>query len=97
MTKKKQRIKCDVSSCVHQNDEEKECELDEIKVSSGNDVNDDEVIENEETICDSFDCDKEVVEDIEDDAEEIDEDEEIDDDELEEEEDLEEDEDKEEE
>ena len=33
MTKKKSKIKCDVESCVHQNNDEKVCELDEIKES----------------------------------------------------------------
>ena len=65
MTKKKSKIKCDVESCVHQNNDEKVCELDEIKVSSGSDCNDDEVVENEQTICDSFDCDESFVEENE--------------------------------
>ena len=65
MTKKKSKIKCDVESCVHQNNDEKVCELDEIKVSSGSDCNDDEVVENEQTICDSFDCDESFVEEKE--------------------------------
>lgn len=59
MTKKNQKIKCDVESCKHQNTEEQVCELEEIKVSSCRGCNDDEVIENEETVCDSFDCDEE--------------------------------------
>ena len=65
MTKKKSKIKCDVESCVHQNNDEKVCELDEIKVSSGSDCNDDEVVENEQTICDSFDCDESFIEEQE--------------------------------
>lgn len=59
MTKKKAKIKCDVESCVHQDSEEKVCELDEIKVSSADDCSDDEVVENSQTVCESFDCDKE--------------------------------------
>lgn len=59
MTKKKSKIKCDVESCVHQDSKDKVCELDEIKVSSADDCKDDEVEENSQTVCESFDCDKE--------------------------------------
>ena len=70
MTKKKSKIKCDVESCVHQNNDEKVCELDEIKVSSGEECNEDEVVENEQTVCESFDCDESFVEEQNDDNEE---------------------------
>ena len=46
-----QTIKCDVESCVH-NDEENHCDLDEIQVSS--EISDDYVAEKDETICDSY-------------------------------------------
>ncbi len=76
MTKKKSKIKCDVESCKHQDNEEKVCKLDEIKVTSGNDCNDDEVVENEQTICDSFDCDEDSCECEAEESEENEEDEE---------------------
>ena len=57
--KKKSTIKCDVESCKHQNTEEGLCELDEIKVSC--ECSNDDCKENQETICESFDCDEEVV------------------------------------
>ncbi len=72
MTKKKSKIKCDVESCVHQNNDEKVCELDSIKVSSCEDCNDDEVVENEQTVCESFDCDESSIPDEEDAEEEYD-------------------------
>lgn len=49
---KKQKIKCDVESCKHQNTDEKMCELDEIKVSCT--CNNDECECNDETVCESF-------------------------------------------
>lgn len=49
MKKKKQNINCDVSSCKH-NKDNKECNLDEIKISS----NEDSTTKKDETICDSF-------------------------------------------
>ena len=49
---KKQKIKCDVESCKHQNTDEKMCELDEIKVSCTG--NNDECECNDETVCESF-------------------------------------------
>lgn len=60
--KKKSNIKCDVESCKHQNTEEGVCELDEIKVSC--ECNNDDCECNEETICESFDCNKESDPDI---------------------------------
>lgn len=50
---KKQKIKCDVDSCKHQNSDDKVCELDEIKVSCT--CNNDECECNDETVCESFD------------------------------------------
>lgn len=50
---KKQKIKCDVDSCKHQNSDDKVCELDEIKVSCT--CNNDECECNDKTVCESFD------------------------------------------
>ena len=50
---KKSRIKCDVESCIHQNTEKAECELEEIKVSCICD--NDDCTCSTDTICDSFD------------------------------------------
>lgn len=49
----KQKIKCDVENCKHNDNNDKMCELDEIKVSC--DCNNNEA-EKENTICKSFDC-----------------------------------------
>ena len=56
---KKQKIKCDVESCKHQNTDEKICELDEIKVSCT--CNNDEYECNDETVCESFECAEESI------------------------------------
>ena len=44
---KDQKIRCEVESCKHQNEEERCCKLSEIK----------EATEEESTICRSFECD----------------------------------------
>ncbi len=59
---KKQKIKCDVESCKHQNTEDEVCELNEIKVSCN--CNNDECESNDETVCESFES---VEDDIDDD------------------------------
>lgn len=51
--KKKQNIKCDVDSCKYNNNK-KECNLEEIKVSSNCDCPKDEVCDQEQTVCASF-------------------------------------------
>ncbi len=56
---KKQNIKCDVETCKFQNCDKNECELDEIKVSCNCGCNNDEVEDNEETTCASFEYDQE--------------------------------------
>lgn len=55
---KKQKIKCDVESCKHQNTDDKVCELDEIKVSCTCDH--DECECNDETVCESFESNEEI-------------------------------------
>ncbi len=50
---KKQNIKCDVDSCKY-NGNNQQCTLDEIKVSSNCDCPKDEVCNQEETVCCSF-------------------------------------------
>lgn len=56
MTKKKcsSKIKCDVESCKHQNNEEGICNLEEIQISC--DCNNDDCECCEETVCQSFEC-----------------------------------------
>ena len=51
--KKKQNIKCEVNSCKH-NKNNDECDLEEIKVSSNCDCPKDDVSNEEETVCKSF-------------------------------------------
>lgn len=55
MKKKNKNIKCNVESCKHNNLDEKECKLPEIKI--GCDC--DDVHCKEDTICDSFEEEKE--------------------------------------
>ena len=50
---KKQNIKCDVDSCKY-NSNNKECNLDEIQVSSNCNCPKDEVCDQEQTVCASF-------------------------------------------
>lgn len=58
---KKQKIKCDVESCRHQNTDENTCELDEIKVSC---ICDNEECEcSDETVCESFESTEENIDD----------------------------------
>lgn len=56
--KKKQNIKCEVDSCKY-NSNNKECNLEEIKVSSCCDCSNDEVNDQEKTICSSFEKNEE--------------------------------------
>ena len=56
--KKKQNIKCDVDSCKY-NSNNKEWNLDEIKVSSNCDCPSDEVKDQEQTVCCSFEKNEE--------------------------------------
>ncbi len=51
--KKKQNIKCEVDSCKY-NKNNHECNLEEIKVSSNCDCPKDEVSDQEQTVCASF-------------------------------------------
>mgnify|MGYP001854098315 CR=1 FL=1 len=51
--KKKQSIKCDVDSCKY-NKNSQECDLEEIKVSSNCDCPKDEVCNQEQTVCSSY-------------------------------------------
>ena len=55
---KKQNIKCDVDSCKY-NSNNKECNLDEIQVSSNCDCPKDEVCDQEQTVCASFEKNEE--------------------------------------
>ena len=58
---KKQKIKCDVESCRHQNTDENTCKLDEIKVSC---ICDNEECEcSDETVCESFESTEENIDD----------------------------------
>ena len=50
--KKKDKIKCDVDTCTHNNSNDKCCELDSIKISCT--CNNDECECLEETVCQSF-------------------------------------------
>lgn len=52
----KNKIKCDVKSCKH-NDQENNCELESIEVSCTCDNCDCQ--DSKETVCNSFDCDEE--------------------------------------
>ena len=51
--KKKQSIKCDVDNCKY-NSNNQECNLDEIKVSSACSCPKDEVCDQEQSVCTSF-------------------------------------------
>ncbi len=59
MKKDNQKIKCKVESCKFQNDDN--CTLKEIQV--GCDCNNKDATKNQETLCRSFECNKEKVED----------------------------------
>lgn len=52
--KKNYSIKCDVTSCVHNNCDANYCKLDEIEVSCN--CCDSEVSDKEDTICNSYEC-----------------------------------------
>lgn len=52
-SKNKNKIKCDVNTCTHNNTKDKCCELESIKISCT--CNNDECNCSEETICESFD------------------------------------------
>ena len=56
--KKKQNIKCDVDSCKY-NTNSQECNLEEIKISTACDCPNDEVKDQEQTICSSFEKNEE--------------------------------------
>ncbi len=56
--KKKQNIKCEVTSCKY-NVNSKDCNLEEIKVSSNCDCSNNNVTHQDETICASFEFEKE--------------------------------------
>ena len=56
--KKKQSIKCNVDSCKY-NSNNKECNLEEIQVSSVCDCPKDEVCDQEQTVCASFEKNEE--------------------------------------
>lgn len=58
---KKDKIKCDVESCKHNNPDEEVCELDSIKVTCT--CNNDECECSENTVCDSFKCSEDEYED----------------------------------
>ena len=51
--KKKQNIKCDGESCKY-NKNNQECDLEEIKISSNCDCPSDDVCDQEQTVCSSF-------------------------------------------
>jgi len=57
MKKKNQKIKCNVDTCKHNNTNEKECKLPEIKVGSCSKCDNPNC--KEDTICDSFEEEKE--------------------------------------
>ncbi len=79
----KQKIKCDVYSCKHNNKEDNICDLEEIKVSCTCDNDDCDC--NNDTICYSFEEDSECHDCTCDKSED---DEEVDEDELEDDEDM---------
>jgi len=68
---KKQTIKCDVDSCKHNDNHNKKCELEKIKVSSTYDTDNCENVE--DTICDSFEKNFERDDEYQEELEEIDE------------------------
>lgn len=52
MKRKEQKIKCDVSTCVHNNCDDECCKLNEIKVSCN--CHKDDVEKKDETICNNY-------------------------------------------